>query len=313
MKLGEFAYILVTPAKDEEDNLPALLHSIVNQSIRPVAWFIVDDASKDQTVQIIEEASLKYPWIHCLRLTTKHPYAWGEHMAVIWIQGFDYAMDYCRDNSIDYKYIALSDADIVYPWNYFEECIRFLHENVQYGIVSGRMTVQDSEGNIYEQHKMRFGEGSQCTGRIWRKEAFDDINGYLVTKAPDTVSSIMAELKGWQQKRITNVVYCQTRETKSKHSIWRGYSNRGENAYYVNANPLSMFNTVVDIIFISREKKKLIKSVALLSGYWKSVFLRKQKLDNDDVKRYVGSYRRVMKNYWVFLKSFVGKRKTPSL
>lgn len=312
MKLGEFAYILVTPAKDEEESLPTLIHSIVNQSIRPVAWFVVDDNSEDRTGKIIDEVISEYPWIHSLKQNVKRRYELGEHYASVCITGFDFAMDYCKKNDIDFVYIALSDADIIYPENYFEQCMNYLHDNRQYGIVSGKVLVKDKEGTIYGDWGLRLDGIPHGTGRVWRREAFTDTNGYLVAKAPDTVSNIMAELKGWKVKRLTNIECYQTRETKGKHSLWRGYLNRGENAYYVNTNPLSMFNTVVDILFISREKRKLIKSLALFSGYWKSFFLRKQKLDNDEVKRYVGSYRRVIRHYWMFLeKSLSGKGRYP--
>ena len=73
--------------------------------------------------------------------------------------------------------------------------------------------------------------------------------------------------------------------------------------------PLGIFDAVVDIMFISRQKSRVIKSLALLSGYSKSFFRRAERLDDDEVKRYYGSYKRVIKNYWLFLKGLRKKRK----
>lgn len=311
LKSGEFAYILVTPAKDEEESLPALIHSIVNQSVRPVAWFVVDDASEDRTGQIIEEACSKHPWIYSLRLTAKHTYDLGEHVAHVHINGFEYALDYCERNNIDFGYIALSDADIVYPENYFEQCMSFLNGNGQFGIVSGRVLIKDKKGIIYEEGGLRLEGHPHGTARVWRKEAFEDTDGYVLTKSQDTVSSIMAELKGWKTKRLHDVVCYQTRETAGKTSLFRGYFNQGERAYYINENPLSIFNAIVDIMFISRQRNRITKSLGLLSGYSKSFLRREQKLNNDEVKRYMGSYKRVMKNYWLFLKLLTRKEKSP--
>ena len=47
-------YIIITPAKDEEENLPNLISSIVKQSIQPLLWLIVDDGSVDSTPVLIK-------------------------------------------------------------------------------------------------------------------------------------------------------------------------------------------------------------------------------------------------------------------
>ena len=301
MDSGSFAYILVTPAKNEADNLPALIDSIARQNARPIAWFIVDDASEDGTPSIIDKASSEHSWIHSLRLSSKHDYAVDEHYAAVCVNGFNHALDYCRRNNIDFGYIALSDADMLYPEDYFEKCLSFLHDNRGVGIVSGRILVKDRQGHLYEQERIRLEGRPHGSGRIWRKEAFEDTEGYAIAKAPDTVSNVVAELKGWQVIRLPDIVCYQTRATRGKASSWTGYFQRGENAYYVSANPLSILNAVIDIILISRQKNCITKSLALLSGYWKSVLRREPQVDNDDIKRHIGSYRRVMKNYWVFL------------
>lgn len=300
---NEFAYILVTPIKNEEASLPGLIQSIVNQDLRPTAWFIVDDASEDRTSRIIEEACSEHSWIHSLKLNIKHTYDIGEHYASVCINGFDYALDYCKQNNIDFGYIALSDADIVYPKNYFEECIKFLHSNRQFGIVSGRVLSKDREGRIHDEKWMQLGDGTpHGTGRIWRREVFIDTGGYMVTKSPDTVSTVRALLKGFKVKQITDIVCYQTRRTAGKSSLWSGYFNKGERAYYVGATPLSIFNTVSGIVFISRQQNRVIKSLALLSGYCKAFFRREKRLDDDEVKKFIGSYKRVLINYWLFLK-----------
>ena len=47
--------------------LPNLIQSIVNQTVLPCEWIIVDDGSTDNTSNIIKKASLKYRWIRYVR------------------------------------------------------------------------------------------------------------------------------------------------------------------------------------------------------------------------------------------------------
>ena len=181
IKFEKLRYILITPAKDEEDNLPTLIQSIVNQSLQPIAWFIVDDGSEDRTSQIVSQASSEHLWIHSVRLDTKHTYDLGKHYAAVCIIGFNQAISYCEQNDLEFSYIALSDADMVYPINYFEKCIGFLHNNSMYGIVSGNLLNKGEQDESYVRNNIRLGEGKPPgTGRVWRKESFVDTGGYLL-------------------------------------------------------------------------------------------------------------------------------------
>ena len=52
--------LIITPACNEERNLPLLIKSVVNQSFLPLEWIIVDDGSKDNTSNVIQKAAVKY-------------------------------------------------------------------------------------------------------------------------------------------------------------------------------------------------------------------------------------------------------------
>ena len=309
IKESEYAYILVTPAKNEGNNLPELIQSIVHQNIKPMAWCIVDDGSEDETFQVINHATLEYPWIHSLKLGTKGPYNLG-HVAFIYHQGFNYLLNYCEKNGIEFKFVASSDADTIYPKDYFSQLINFLYNHKECGIVSGKVFIKGVKGNIYEECKIILSHsGPYGTGRVWRREAFEETNGYPLVKAWDTVSNIKALLKGWKIKILTDVHCYQTRDTGGKINLWDGYFNRGTRAYYLNANFLSLFNVIVDIMLISRQKNSMTKSLAFFCGYFQSFIRREDQIENDEVKRYIGSYKRVIRHYWLFLKGLAVRRR----
>lgn len=310
MNIKEFTYILITPAKNEEDNLPELIQSIVNQNVKPVAWFIVDDGSDDETYQIISKVTSEYSWIHSLKLETKGAYDIEEHYAFVCCRGFESAFKYAERNNIQFEYIALSDADMIYPEDYFCQILLFLRNNSEYGIVSGNILIKDERQGIYEEFKiLPGGDYPLGTGRLWRKETFEETNGYIVTKSPDVVSNIMALLKGWKIKRLVEVKCYQTRDTGGKINLWDGYFNRGKRAYYLNTKLLSIFNSIVNIMLISRQKNSMTKSLAFFCGYFQSFIRREDQIENDEVKRYIGSYKRVIRHYWLFLKGLAVRRR----
>jgi glycosyltransferase involved in cell wall biosynthesis len=57
-------YALVTPARNERANLERLAESVLGQSLRPVAWVIVDDGSDDGSGELLSELGARHDWIH---------------------------------------------------------------------------------------------------------------------------------------------------------------------------------------------------------------------------------------------------------
>ena len=56
-------YVVITPARNEEDNIGHTIVSMLAQSQRPMRWVIVNDGSSDRTAELIDAAAAKYPWI----------------------------------------------------------------------------------------------------------------------------------------------------------------------------------------------------------------------------------------------------------
>ncbi len=300
-------YILVTPAKNEEKYLPDLIRSISCQKVRPVAWFMIDDSSQDDTYRIMSAVASEYPWIYALRSGTCTGYDIEEHYSLVCIKAFDHAINYCRENDIRFEYVALSDADMLYPEDYFYNVINCLREDMRLGIVSGRVHILKESGEAYAESAgvsdLQYPVG---TGRVWKRECFEGTGGYMLAKSPDAVSNAMAVLKGWDIKHLNYVCY-QTRDTGGKISLWSGYYSRGRRAYYLGINPLGILNKVVDMVVISRQRKSMLKSAAFVSGYILSMANREKQIQNDEVKRYMGSYNRIVKSYLHFMKAVYGK------
>src|SRR5688500_17818582 len=56
-------YVLITPARNEQANLPRLIDAIAAQTQTPLRWVIVDDGSTDRTAEIADAAAAKHDWI----------------------------------------------------------------------------------------------------------------------------------------------------------------------------------------------------------------------------------------------------------
>ena len=56
-------YILITPVKNEENNLSQTLNSLLHQDVKPKLWVIVDDNNIDKTSKVLGKYFHKFSWM----------------------------------------------------------------------------------------------------------------------------------------------------------------------------------------------------------------------------------------------------------
>jgi glycosyltransferase involved in cell wall biosynthesis len=61
-------YVLITPAHNEEALIEETLRAVAAQTVRPVRWVVVNDASTDGTRAIVERYAREHAFIHLLNV-----------------------------------------------------------------------------------------------------------------------------------------------------------------------------------------------------------------------------------------------------
>jgi glycosyltransferase involved in cell wall biosynthesis len=271
-------YILVTPAKNEGGNLPAVIASVVSQTIRPEVWLVLDDGSTDITPLILQEAASTHPWIRIMRLPP-HPRDITFHYSYVCKTGFDEIVRFCTTNTIDYQYIGLLDADTEIYDRYFETLIRAMEENTSLGIVSGRIYHRINGALTWNKSNEHRPAG---TGRLWRKECFFESGGYPIEPSPDSISNIKAKRRGWSIRKCKEAVAVERRMTSGAEGLWNGYKMRGKTAYYLNKNPL---NVLMNSAYFTIRTPHYT-GAAYLYGYLCDRARKKRQIQDEEIKDY---------------------------
>jgi glycosyltransferase involved in cell wall biosynthesis len=277
----EGKYLLITPARNEEKNLPEVSESVTGQKVTPVLWLIVDDGSTDGTPQILEALKKRYSWIRSLRLPPR-PRDITFHYSYVCKQGFDYTLEYCRENSIEYDYIGLLDADTILEENYFRKLIDEFEKDSSLGIASGGV-YYDTGGKLSREVSDK--NLPRGTGRLWRKACFFETGGYQVEPSPDSISNTKAILRDWKLKQYADVIGVQTRKTSAGEGLWKGYVKNGWMAYYVDKSlPMVLFNTLYYCL-----KSPYYTGIAYFYGYINSSIKREKKIQDMEIRNYYRS------------------------
>ena len=279
----EGKYLLITPAKNEEQNLPEVAGSVTGQKVKPELWVIVDDGSTDDTPHVIENLKDTYSYIQSIRLPQR-PRDITFHYSYVCKQGFDYAFEYCRENNIEFEYIGLLDADTVLEENYFGKLLIKFKEDNSLGIASGGV-YYDTGGKLSREKTDR--NLPRGTGRLWRKECFFETGGYQVEPSPDSISNIKAILRGWKLVQCANVIQIQKRKTSAANGLWHGYVKNGWMAYYLGKNPLV---ALTNVLYYS-VKFPFYTGPAYFWGYVSSAVKKEKKIKDPEIRAYYHNFR----------------------
>lgn len=126
-RMAETSYSVIIPCKNGQETIARTLRSLINQSLPPNQIIVVDDASNDQTPQILKQ----FEHINIIRLNHKYPKNFNRVPKLVNI-GISKIEPRC-------EYLMLSGDDSVYPENYVETLLKRLQRNPTLRIVSGNL------------------------------------------------------------------------------------------------------------------------------------------------------------------------------
>lgn len=277
---------LVTPLKDEINNIDTFLESIKNQSIPIKTLVIVENDSSDGSKEYLNKITKlnNIEQFKVININFKDTtYRVGKKYATIVNTGFQALKEEAFYNELDY--IGILDCDVFPEKDYYKKLTSFLINNPKVGITSGLIFTQEGKQHIANQNWVRGG----C--RIWKKECFDEA-GYQVAYTADTVSVALAHLKGWKTKTL-----------KSAHVISREvdvrFSNSSEKGYHAYYRGHTLFYMLLKFIYITFIKGKIKTGLTLFTGYLKSMFIRRTRIEDKQLRKYFRYYmfNKLIKKY----------------
>lgn len=271
-------YIVVTACKDEGENLPDLIESMIAQTMMSVVWVIVDDGSTDDTPYIVQEAAKKYGWIHVLRLGEGQRDL-GLHYATVVKTGFDHAISFCEENGLEYVYVGILDGDLTLPPTFYENLIGEFKKDSELGVASGGTKHVIGDRVRYAKISVNEPSGGHM---LIRRKCFEECGGFPVSYAPDSVIKAKARLMRWKTKRFEENIVTEMRDVHAAEGYWKGFVHKGESSYYFNTNPLHIIARVVMYSF----RRPYYVGVAYLVGYLGSLVNRKECIKDPEIRKY---------------------------
>ncbi len=214
-------YVLLTAAKNEAAYLGTAIESVLRQSVRPRAWFIVDDGSSDQTAEIVRRHAAQHPFIQLLTSSGRTERSFGSKDKAI-----NAAYEAAR--KLDFECLGILDADIAFERDdYYESMLRRFAENPKLGIVGG-LIYERSEG-VWQSRKGNSEDSVAGGMQLFRRACYEQIGGYVPMHygGEDWLAQIDARMAGWEVFALPEHHVLHYRPTSSAGGHWRGLFRLG--------------------------------------------------------------------------------------
>jgi biofilm PGA synthesis N-glycosyltransferase PgaC len=265
-------YVLITSARNEEAFIAKTLDSVVNQTVLPERWVIVDDGSTDHTAEIIERYADRYPWIELVRLPQRRDRNFAAK-----VHAFNAGFE--RVQSLEFEAIGNLDADISFGPDQFEFLLQKLIEDPSLGVTG---TAYNEEG--FDSTRDSFESENSVHGacQVFRRQCFSDIGGYLANRAGgiDWIAVTTARMKGWKTRNFP--------ERRFRHHRRMGTAERGpvgamfsygEKDYYLGG---SLTWQLFRVAYRMTKRPLFVGGLALLSGFcWAALRRVKRPVSRD--------------------------------
>ena len=266
------AYVLVTAAYNEEENIEKPLESVIAQTELPEMWVIVSDGSQDRTDKIVQRYAEKFPFIRFLRMTRAPGRSF--RTKVIALQA---GMELLAD--VSYKFIGNLDADISVGPTYFSDLIGKFEGNPGLGIAGG--FVCEEEGGEFRSRSSNRVYSVAHAAQLVRRECYEAIGGYAVLEygGEDWHAQTSARMMGWSAEAYPEFKIFHHRHTGEGGNLVRHKFRQGRMDYSFGSDPI--FETFKCLQRLA-EKPVFLGSLARLTGFFWSSIRREKRPVTDE-------------------------------
>jgi glycosyltransferase involved in cell wall biosynthesis len=223
-------YALVTPARNEADNLQRLAGCLLEQTLPPLEWIVVDDGSTDGTRRTAESLSNAHGWVRAIpspgRSERSGPLGQGRRTGrdIVAFKAGVAALSERPD------VVVKLDADVSFVPEYFERLVGELVRDPSLGITGG--VCHERRNGEWRPYHVTGGHVRGAT-RAYRWACFEDVSPLEEQIGWDGIDEIKARLNGWTTRSIPELAFYHHRNLGTRDGARGAWELQGELAHYM--------------------------------------------------------------------------------
>jgi glycosyltransferase involved in cell wall biosynthesis len=287
---------MVTPVYNEAKYIAAMIQSVVQQSIPPSKWVIVDDGSSDETAKIVDFYSTRFGFIELVRRRRRDGRLPGGEGAIH--DGLH------RLQLADYEFLARFDADLIFGHDYMERIFTEFERDPRLGIAGGGLYIEKDGEMELECEPVYHVRGAV---KMYRRKCFEQIGTLSTQIGWDTIDEVAAWSLGWKTRSFTDCRVIHCRPTGFGLPPGRIFFERGKAEYFSWSSPLFV---LLKAAKIAASDGAPARAARFLEGFLSGYLMNQNRIQNS---RFVRTRREQQYRRIKSVLSFRGDRTTQQL
>ncbi len=275
---GRLSYSVVTPVRNEADNLRRLGAAMEAQRLRPATWLIVDTGSSDDTLSIARELVADQPYVSVRELSLGDAMMRGGPI----VRAFHFGLGLLPDCDI----VVKLDADTSFEPEYFDRLVAEFEKDERLGIASGSCYEERPDGVWRQRH----GTGAEVWGasRAYRRSCLEKILPLEERMGWDTIDLVSANVRGWKTRTVRDLPFLHhRREGERELSRFSFFVKQGDASHYMGYRP--SYLAIRTLFHTYRDPA----AIGIAWGYLTAALQRKRRCTDGAVRTFIRSQQRM--------------------
>lgn len=256
--------LLISPCRDEERTLERTIASVRAQTVPPAQWVVVDDGSRDRTPEILARAAAELPWLTVVRREDRGFRKLGGGVIDAFYDGLAAARP-------DYDFVAKMDVDLEFSPRYLELLLAEFARDPELAAASGKVFRPEGD-RLVEEHIIDEMVAGQF--KLYRREAFEQIGGFVREVMWDGIDFHRARMEGWRTRSFADpelrLIHLRLMGS-SDRSVYEGRLRWGRGQWFMGS---SFPYVLASGVFRMREKPYVLGGLLIVAGYLQAALRR---------------------------------------
>lgn len=269
---------IIIPAHNEANFIEQMLQSIVQQTLLPKEVIVVNDNSSDNTGEIVQNLSLKYPFIKLVNFSSSGEHAPGSKVINAFYQGYYKITE-------DFDIICKFDADLIFPTNYLERIAEIFKADPSVGMAGGFCSIQRNSDWIPE--NLTGKDHIRGALKAYRKHCFIQIGELKPAMGWDTADELLARFHDWKVVTDESLLVKHLRPTGMNYFEHSG-RKQGEAFYRLRYGALL---TIIASAKLAALKMNPFAFIHYMAGYFSAKKKKRPFLVSEEEGRFIRNLR----------------------
>lgn len=271
-------YYIIIPAYNEEALIQLTLNSLANQTVLPNKVIVVNDSSTDKTAEIVMAFAKENPFVTLVNKSSESIHLPGSKV----IQAFHEGEKHIDDN---YDILVKIDADLIFPFNYFETIIKHFESDERIGMVGGFCYIEKNGEWVLE--NLTDKDHIRGALKAYRKQTFKEIGGLKAAMGWDTVDELLCKFYNWKVVTDESLHVKHLKPTGANYSKTARYK-QGQAFYTLG---YGFWITSIASAKLAMMKKKPLLFLDYIVGFLKAKSAKTPLLVNSEQAKFIRNYR----------------------